>query len=440
MRTTMNTSELKFEDFLSGLDKYGTSEWITVYASSTEGLDWFHFYCVLMRNDQASKSLSYYSWDAQVDDNRPGFSFSFENGKEITTYSRGWKNSIEPLIIWRNFHGMKEGYWDISEEFRLYFNLYEETNRNKYIKIDDSGNDEEVIKIEGRSIKIKLRLIKEFLAVRQMQLAMFFSLDRFSEKTMNELGIEEYREERKGNDFIYSIGARPFTFGDNRNIQSQGYLVGKKLIAGLRNFKPSRFGSEQRQFLDFIINVDDEGKPVTHTCDAERLSNYFGKNPGAPHYLTPVNFRKDVLAKYYAQPGKYSVGDGYLICGGLWSLRMDNNHSEFVMIFLGDLGLLSHDEQMHWRSFNIPAKGKMSHTAWVRGFQGQFANPQKSDLFFKQKLAVFQENWQKMFGWTLLKPLSKGDEHFLTSLRVPLTNDHKEFDEQVLALVKVLID
>src|SRR5262249_39702253 len=108
------------------------------------------------------------------------------------------------------------------QEFRLYFNLYEDKNRKKLIRIDDSGNDEDVVLIEGREVKIRLRLVKEFLSVRQMNLALFFSLDRFSEKTTRELGIKEYREEKRGKEFAYSIGARDFTFGDERNVRSQG--------------------------------------------------------------------------------------------------------------------------------------------------------------------------------------------------------------------------
>jgi hypothetical protein len=63
---------------------------------------------------------------------------------------------------------------------------------------------------------------------------------------------------------------------------------------------------------------DVTGKPVRHTCDPDKLANYFGKNPEAPHYLTPVFFRAEVLEKYYADPGKYSVEDGSLRCGRLW--------------------------------------------------------------------------------------------------------------------------
>ena len=128
------------------------------------------------------------------------------------------------------------------------------------------------------------------------------------------------------------------------------------------------FGREDERYVEFIIGVDNEGKDITHTSDEEKLSNYFGKNPGAPHFLTSVLFRKEVLTKYYSQPEKYSVEDGYLQCGGLWGLRMDNNHPKHVMVFLGDLGHLAYNEQLHWKSFNLRTTGKISRTAWKRGF------------------------------------------------------------------------
>ena len=37
-------------------------------------------------------------------------------------------------------------------------------------------------------------------------------------------------------------------------------------------------------------------------------------------------------------------------------------------------------------------------------------------------------------------PLSRDDAHHFTSLRIPLTNEQREFDEQVLSLTKLLID
>jgi Cft2 family RNA processing exonuclease len=55
-------------------------------------------------------------------------------------------------------------------------------------------------------------------------------------------------------------------------------------------------------------------------------------------------------------------------------------------------------------------------------------------------LQVFQEEWKKKFNWELFKPLPKEDVHHFKTLRIPLTNEQKEFDEQVLSLTKILID
>lgn len=436
----VNTIDLQYSDFLGKFGEFGKSEWITAYANHRDSSEWATFYCALISNERIEKSLSDPSWDLSFGHGMPGFSFHFEEGKEIGTYYRYSDEGIEPLVIWRSFYGMKEGYCEISEEFRHYFNLYEDKTNNKFIRVDDNGDDEDVILMSENEIKIKIRLIKEFLAVKKMYLALFFSLDRFSEKTIEELGIKEYHEHKKGDDFIYSIGARNIDFLTDENKKSQGWLLGKKLIPALKDFEPKLFGREEKKFVDFIIGVDEEGKEIVHTCDEDKLANFFGKNKGSPQFLTPVAFKKDVLTKYYSQPEKYSVRDGYLECGGMWGLHLDNNQSDYVMVFLGDLGHLSYKEQLYWKGFNVATKGKISHTAWARGIEAKFADPEKSDLFFKQKYNVFQEGWEKKFGWKFFRPLAKGDEHHFKTLHIPLTNEQKEFDEQVLSLVKIFID
>lgn len=45
-----------------------------------------------------------------------------------------------------------------------------------------------------------------------------------------------------------------------------------------------------------------------------------------------------------------------------------------------------------------------------------------------------------MFGWDLFKPLRQEDEHYFTSLHVPTGENQKEFDDQVMALAKVLVE
>jgi len=56
---------------------------------------------------------------------RPGFVTHYIQGKPITKYYRFSDKGIEPLVYRRTFIGRKEFYLEVSEEFRLYFNLFE---------------------------------------------------------------------------------------------------------------------------------------------------------------------------------------------------------------------------------------------------------------------------------------------------------------------------
>jgi hypothetical protein len=69
-----------------------------------------------------------------------------------------------------------------------------------------------------------------------------------------------------------------------------------------------------------------------------------------------------------------------------------------------------------------------------------FAEPTKSDLLFKHRYEQIQKEWTSHFDWPLFLPLDPKDRHYFSALHIPTTNDQREFDEQVLALVKVLID
>ncbi|MHB8362395.1 MAG: hypothetical protein ACYDBX_02145 [Patescibacteria group bacterium] len=436
----MDEIDLKFNDFIDKFDDFGKEEWTTVYSRNESSNNTQVLYSALISKDKIKKSLSNTDWDLSIGNGLPGFSFDFKDGKEIGTYHKYSDVGVEPLIIFREFHGLKNGYWEVSEEFRLYFNLFEDHSNHKFIFIDDNGDEEEVILIGDEEIKIKTRLIKEFITVKKMRLALFFDFHRFSKKTLKEQGIEEYREYKNESDFIYHIGVLNWDNSSDDTKKSFGFLIGKKLISGLKNFKPKLSDDENKKFVKFIIGVDNKGKNIESTCQEDKLSNFFGKNPKAPPFTTYVFFKKEVLNKYYSQPEKYSIEDGDLSCGGLWSLRIDNDLQDNVMVLLGDLGSLSYKEQLHWRSCNISTKGKISRTAFMRGFEAQFADPEKSDLYFKQKHSIFQEKWEKKFGWKFFKPFHKEDEYHLKTLRIPLTNEQKEFDDQVLSLVKILID
>jgi hypothetical protein len=433
--------DIFFEDWIDYIqERVGQEQWVTVYSSNIGEWGTTHFFCALIPNLMVAKSLKSYSWDLCVGCGKPGCSVSYDSeGNRMVTYHRYGDNSgVEPLIHYRHFYDIKKSYIEVSEEFRLFHNLYYDNVNNKFIKINDSGVEDNVIIIEEDRVQIKLKPLKQFLAIKEMHLAIYFSIDRYAGNTLDQLGLENDRTTVKKDKLHYY-----FLLYERKTDDKQTFsrLEGKKLISGMPREKIGIMPCEENDdYVEFIIDINENGEPIYHTCNPETLADYFGKNPHAPHYLTPVFFRREVLAKYYSRPDIYSIEDGYIRCGGLWDLQIDNNHDTNVIVFLGDLGELPSEERHYWKSYNVAPEGTVSDVNFKRIFLAQFSEPQKGDLAFKYQFKCFQEKWLKRFGWFLFKPLSEKDEHNFKVLRVPISDDQFEFDQQSLALTKVLVD
>jgi len=146
------------------------------------------------------------------------------------------------------------------------------------------------------------------------------------------------------------------------------------------------------------------------------------------------------LQKYHGFPEKYEVQDGYIKCGGLWTLEIDNNHPDYIVVYLGDLGYLSNPEEVYWKSFNISPQGTISQVAFKRDFEAEFTDPVSLDLVFKSKYHSLNKFWEDKYGWFLFLPLKTEERFHLSSLHIPVNTSQQEFDNQVLSLTKLLID
>ena len=118
----------------------------------------------------------------------PGHIISYRRQKKPDArYLRyGREDGLEPILIQRHFHGIKQAFFDVSEEFRHLYNLYYDGNEKKYIIILDDGNEEDVIRINDESIKINAKYLKEFLAVKNANLVLYYNIDRFSSGKFSE--------------------------------------------------------------------------------------------------------------------------------------------------------------------------------------------------------------------------------------------------------------
>ena len=410
---------MQFKDWIKFIKEEKNCTWIELYKSIKDENNTLVIYSCLLKREYVNESLKHYSWDYHSVD------------------IFGSKNII-PLLIKRHFCGLKPDYWEIKEDIILFFNLFEDKQNNKFIYIDDNGDEEEVIVILENEVKIKNSFLKEYLYAKKLVLAQFFDLFRYSVKTISELGLESIDSNEEKDTFIYHhvLNVNSFSTTNKKSISS---LIGKKIITPSNSFK-SKIFSENKEYEEFIIGVDKDGSNNCFTCNEKYLANNFGANKGNPRFLTPVFFEKKVLDKYYNQPEKYSVSDGHLSCQGLWSLNLDNSHKDYVMVFLGYLGYLNIKEQKHWKLFNTITEGKMSYTCFQRNIMAEFCNPDSADLFFKQKFKTFQEKWYKKYGWYLFLPLCPEDEHHYQTLRIPTKESQQELDSLIQSLAKLTVD
>ena len=431
----MSNKDLKFTDWLKDFDSLGKTEWVTVfYLSASRCNDQITYFSALIANNKVAEVLENYQWDLGLDGGRPGFVTHYVKEDPVTEYYRFSDKGIEPLVYWRTFSGKKDSYYEISEEFRLYFNLFEkhiDSVKKVFIYTNNDGDEDEVVQIDKNQILIKLKYLKEFLAAKQAHLAIYFEGMRFLDKTLAELDQPEVDNIKKGDNYTYSLYIRNLDRGDTK---TQGWLLGKKLIAGTKDFKTTIWETkEDDKFEEFIIGVDEDGKETFCSCNVDYQAS--------PGFLTPIFFKREVLKKYYDSPDKYSVEDGRVKCDSFWGLRVLNNHSDHIIVWLEDLKSLPYKEQHHWGAFNLtPSARKISHADFARNINGEFTDPEHPELYFKYKFESFQKTWLKKYGWYLFKPLSKEDTHHMKSLHIPTTCEQKEFDDQVSSITKIIVD
>jgi hypothetical protein len=420
------------------------SPWFPLLDAKTSEEEEHRFFAALIPVDAIPTLLKSNNWDLAPRDGGPVIWQGWRNGEQIEGYDTfGTDNGVEPLVVWRQFHGIRPDFIELCQEFRLFHNLYPDPARCRFLKIDDEGNESEAVRYDDSSMTVRTELLREFCAIKQMALGVYVESFRFSTFTLEELGLERMSVDLVGerHAFPLTVVAEHPHIRRRKDFETRAQIIGGKKYVLPRD-KPLFSESKVEQYQEFITGTDPQGNPIRHTCDPGELDNAFGQSSGSPHYLTPVFFRADVLDKYYAKPDKYEISDGRLSCGGLWGMALDNDHEEFVVVFLGDLGRdLSETERNHWLAANIPPDGRtLSNTKYTRAIRGWFADPERPDHLFKMEFGEFSRRFREAFGWDFFLPLHDDDQHFFTSLRLPASDNQSEFDGQLLALTKVLID
>lgn len=319
--------------------------WITVYRGHHEGekVD-SGIYCLLVKPDYLDKYMENGNWGIHLgSEGHPSIITHFKDGVSVTEYFRFAEVGMEPFVFPRWFSHVKERYVDVSQEFVNYFKLYEKATSKQvrsYYFIDDSGDEEEAISVSDREVRIKLKFMVEYLAVRKIHLSLCFDFMVITDQACAGEAFVPKDEDFVGETFNYNHLMRVVPSLDNGNFQS--WIIGKTLL----KYDPAKslcfhFEVKNEANESFIIGYNDDGSEKLVACHSEDYK-----------FFTPIYFRKEVLNKYYDNPQKYQV-DGFHITSSFISLKMDNNHNDYVMVFLNELKTLPLREQLHWKHHNI---------------------------------------------------------------------------------------
>lgn len=414
----------------AAIDTLFEAPWITLYRRDGEE-NWFSG---LVEPEYLNKALSGHSWDLHWGRMRPCIvTYGLHDNAEVG-YERFEDEGFEPIIIARE-RGSGPFFVELAEDIRLFLNLFPGEHGN-LVQHDDNGDEDVVATVNTQEVRIRKGPLLRYLQARQIYLAVYFDhvlhLDEYGENPLPE--AERYVDVREA-DRAWSFGScddagPPFS-----------RLCGKRLLAPPARPSRAEREADMGQYASFIIGEDEMGQPREFSADPKGLANFFGKNPHAPDYLTPVHFKREVLDRYFHNPGKYAVSDGVVRNDTHWLIRMDDDHGSRVVAFLGDLGRdLPFSEQLFWRAHNILPDGGLSRTARSRSFHAQPADSERPEHRFKAAYHHFTKAWLDAHGWPLFRPLAAGDQHLLTKLHVPTSDNPAELDAQLLGLAKILVD
>jgi len=378
-------------------------------------------------------------WDVRNGEGIPGF---VDDGIEVRYFKSGSLPEFEPLVVIQEFFGVVPDELNISDDFRFLMRLWRDPKSRNYYEIQESGDKELAIRISGERIEVRTPLLKRYLAARQLDAVLYIDSDVGVDYDGDLADLADLNEEEISVESLTCFSRNVW-----RDMLQSGRVwtrfLAKKIIKApprekCRIWPWDKLAADE--YPEFIISEDEFGEPVRWTCNPDKLRNYYGNNPDAPHYLTPVFFKPDVLRRYYDGDG-YEVRDAYLSYGQLWGVSLDNGCLDYVSVFLGDIGRdIPQSHWDHWKAYNIAPIGRMSEAAIRRSFFNQSVESGNPEHRFKRAYRDLQDKWEGAWGWRLHRQAEELDAGVFSRLRIPVNESEAEFRAQLHNLALILVD
>ena len=394
--------------------------------------------CVLVHPDDRDAALGEVTWAG--DDLGTASIWESADGQGFDAGLATDSPRLEFFVQARTPTGARLPTVDVSHPFLWYWDAFPVTNGWRYL--NHAGRERELIRFTvGREhwrVEVRALEFRQFLSACGRDALIQVDYVPKTAASGFERVDSEFQSDWAHFDFVATsdrlMGDRP---GFSR-------LLGQYVVLGVRTAALPRFEErrEDRDYPSFICGMDPAtGQPLRHSCDPTTLATYFDKDDTRLHFLTPTNFRREVLQPYAAEPHRYRLSRTRLSCLDLWGLDLSINTAGLVDAYLGDLGQrLPSDEWGHWLSYNVPPEGKMDEGRFRRDFLNQWASSADPPEDLRQAKNRAAEISSRVLGGPIWRDLDEDTEAQWQSLVGPLSDDPTALGPCLLLMTKVLVD
>lgn len=437
---------LEFNDYIEYCSKCanGDFDWIDIFNKEikldNDKKDDYFIMGAMINNEESiiRKCLENFEWGFTPDSfGKSTFWKSYGDEEKIiftvgNTYEH-FDELYEYLIAYRTFSGNYETEIEINPALVWYGNLAK--TQDGYI---DTITNDLKIKVQKNKVSILKEYLRDFLAAYNKVCIVGYDNRRF---VRNVSDIEKDFVQKTYDNYNFSLVIEKDDFSDYDYYSS---ILGKIIIRPYNEplhedyiyLKP-----EEKQYSEFIIAVDkSSGKEVTYTCNEDKLGNFFGANEGAPQFLTPVYFTKDVLDRYTNNPEQYNVADDHIMFLNIWSLPYTVNNDDKVVVWLGDLGRIPFKEQQYWRVFNIKPFGQINEKFVKRQLMAEWTDSIGEEKTLFSLLNEINNSTKRIYGEYLFKQLSDGDRQLESAFIIPSNNSLTQYQTFLIQLNKLTVE
>ena len=417
------------------LIKHPLSEiWTTVYASPDGVTGAPAIFCCFAELNHRPQILDGCDWLKHATDFTPGFCISAGS----TQFELSCHDGFHFIVMEQYFHSLGENQLHLNQEFALVFELYRGSDGN-YYSIDECGGREIAVEFSERRVRVKTKYLHRYMCAKQVLFLQFIDsrISTPGHYPFNANLLDSDSETGSNYTFTRSyLGAAPDEY-----VLSMIYARSFMEPGPVEHCGLWPYDNKEEQYPEFIIKELPDGTYEQYTCEESKLANYFGANPGAPHYLTPVFFNPSVLDKY-RRDEHFDVTERRLTCESEWSIEIDNVIPSRVMVFLGDLGRdLPESERLHFKAHEIsPAGQSISEEVFANDFLNCWVDSSGPISNLSNAREALNNAWKTSFGSPLYRSIHHDELSLLKQIRIPASNGNEEFDTVVLNLTKLLID